>query len=459
MKPKRALGYARVSSVAQALGTSLEDQQASIRRHAESVGVAIARMYVETESGIHEKIERREQINALMRDVREGDLVLVDKLDRWSRDTEWSLKSVRQIREAGAAFFAVSDNCDPSTREGDMMLTMRAMMAKEEHARIRARTVGTRNLMRRSGLYTDPLAPRGYTLDGPTPRVLTIDVAAAEVVRQIFVMSAGGSSYGEIASALGLSLNMVYRALKNRHYLGEVRDGKGGWQRGKHEAIISADLWARARAGIEERQHGGPRPRRAESRTSTWLLRNVAYCGACGARMAAAWSRASNDYYRCAHKCGAAYVRVDQTEEAAPPMIVARLGELRLALAGSSPVRSPAPPVDAAKQRAKLVARRTRVLDLYEMGDLSREALRERTAKIDADLGRIDRETTPSPLESPKVRRQALRVVGTIEAAWAKASREVRREIVEGLVVKAFISRDEPLRFEWRSAEDLAERG
>jgi site-specific DNA-adenine methylase len=78
MKPRRALGYARVSSVQQVLGTSLDDQQRAIRAYAESLGVPVAKMYVEAESGIHEKIERRHQMQALMADAREGDAVYFD---------------------------------------------------------------------------------------------------------------------------------------------------------------------------------------------------------------------------------------------------------------------------------------------------------------------------------------------------------------------------------------------
>lgn len=55
----RALGYCRVSSLEQATGTSLRDQQAAIEAHAKARGVALAHVYVEAESGIHENNERR----------------------------------------------------------------------------------------------------------------------------------------------------------------------------------------------------------------------------------------------------------------------------------------------------------------------------------------------------------------------------------------------------------------
>jgi DNA invertase Pin-like site-specific DNA recombinase len=51
--------------------------------------------YVESESAIHEKNEKREKIRALMSEVRKGDLVLCDKVDRWSRDPEFTYRSIR----------------------------------------------------------------------------------------------------------------------------------------------------------------------------------------------------------------------------------------------------------------------------------------------------------------------------------------------------------------------------
>src|SRR5690242_9805871 len=103
-RPRRVLGYARVSSREQALGSSLQDQQEAIRAYTSARGLIVTRFYVEAESAVHEKIERREQMQALMRDVRPGDLVLCDKLDRWSRDPEFTYGSVRKILSCGASF-------------------------------------------------------------------------------------------------------------------------------------------------------------------------------------------------------------------------------------------------------------------------------------------------------------------------------------------------------------------
>jgi hypothetical protein len=187
------------------------------------------------------------------------------------------------------AFYAVGDRCDPSTREGDMMLTMRAMLAKEEHSRIRDRTVGIRNAMRASGLYIDPVPPRGYRIEACR---LVVDEEGAAIVRAVFQESILGRSVTRTAKAYGLDRKTVHFILRNRYYLGETRDGRGGWMRGTHEALITPDVWQRARDASESRRLGGVRPRLITSgATSTWILRTVAHCGACCARMTSAYHK------------------------------------------------------------------------------------------------------------------------------------------------------------------------
>jgi DNA invertase Pin-like site-specific DNA recombinase len=190
--------------------------------------------------------------------VRAGDLVICDKLDRWSRDPAFAHTSIRDILKRGASFYAVSDACDPSTPDGDTMLNVRVMIAREEHKRIKERTVGTRNAMRASGLYTDPVPPRGYRIEA---RRLVVDEEGAAIVRAVFQESILGRSVTRTAKAYGLDRKTVHFILRNRYYLGETRDGRGGWMRGTHEALITPDVWQRARDASESRRLGGVRPR------------------------------------------------------------------------------------------------------------------------------------------------------------------------------------------------------
>jgi site-specific DNA recombinase len=347
MRIRRVLGYARVSSEVQGQGSSLRDQQDAIAAYAKTQKLPAPTFYVESESAIHEKNERRERIRALMADVHPGDLVLCDKIDRWSRDPEFTYRSIREILAAGASFYAVGDQCDPSTPDGDTMLNFRVLFAKEEHKRIKARMVGTRRILRDRGYYADGLAPFGYRrampkgYKGVEKNVLVIEPKEAEVVRRAFRL-ARREPLSSIAMTLGLTRDRVQHILRKRVYLGEIQNTRREWIKAKHPAIVDVDTFARAQTALDGRKNGGASE---VSQTSTWILRDVARCAKCGARMASAFAGPHDErrryYYRCSHRCGGprtratnrSYVPVRTVEAEAEPMILERLEELREELA------------------------------------------------------------------------------------------------------------------------------
>ncbi|MBV9311574.1 MAG: recombinase family protein [Solirubrobacterales bacterium] len=465
--PRRVFGYARVSSAEQALGTSLQDQQAAIRAYARSLGLEVEQMFVEAESAVHEKLERREQIQALMRDVRAGDLVLCDKIDRWSRDPEFTYRSVREILAAGASFFAVGDSCDPSTPDGDTMLNFRVLFAREEHKRIRQRMVGTRNLLRDRGFYASGPPPYGYRrqdVKGPQKNALIPHEGEAARVREIYRLCIQGRSLSDIAAITDLTRDIVARALGRRTYLGEVRNAAGEWIRGAHEPILDARTFVAAQESLRGRRLGWSNRPSPGSKTSDWWLRDVARCGRCGAKMSAAYGPEReglerNYYYRCSKRCTRRLVRVRDAESACDPLVLARLVELREELSAPS-AREPEGPSASAleERRARLARRRERYIEAFADGHIDRAQLKVKLEKLDEERTRLEAESAPRTPVSEEARRASLRDVAVLEKAWNSLGGERRRELVKGLVKQVFLAAGQAPRFEWMSASELAER-
>jgi DNA invertase Pin-like site-specific DNA recombinase len=469
-KAIRVLGYARVSSEEQARGSSLRDQQEAIRSYAKARGVVVADLYVEAESAVHEKIEKREQIQTLLRDVRPGDLVLCDKLDRWSRDPEFTYRSVREILAKGATFYAVSDRCDPSTPEGDTALGFRVLFAREEHKRIKERTVGTRNLLRARGYYVEGTPPFGYRRAlpkgsrGAEKNVLVEVPEAAEKVRLIFRMVVAGRSLSQICQALDLGRKRVWSSIHCRSYLGEVRT-PSGWIRGLHEPLVDADLFERANEMFAARRYGGARPRSAPARTDTWVLRDVAHCAACGRRMSAAYgnNRDVDHYYRCWWKCQAkgprsntgTFVRVDMVEPLFSPFVIERLSELREEIAkGSEPSSTRLVSFD--DKKAKLLRRRQRHLEAHADDLMTGDELRAALTRLDEELLKISASEARLPKRvEPEERRERLREIATLEQAWLRATPVLRRRIVNLLAEKVLISTEQAPVPVWRPKESI----
>ncbi len=463
--PRRALGYARVSSAEQAVGTSLGDQQTAISAYAATRGLKVARFFVEAESAIHEKLERREQMKGLLAEAREGDLVLCYRLDRWSRDPEFTYRSVRELLAKGCAFYATDDRCDPSTSEGDTALGFRILFAREEHKRIKERMVGTRQKLRDRGYFVEGLPPIGYRrqdVRGIERNVLVVHQEEAEVVRQIFARAIAGQSMQRIAMTLGLARDRVHDVLGRRLYVGEIRSSANEWIAGMHPPIVTRMTFARARAAVEGRTLGGRREKSASSVTSTWLLRDVAACAHCGGKMAAAYAGptdARRTYYRCHARCVAAYVHVDLVEYMVADMVGVRLAELRDELGRPPAVHEPGASTDWPAKLAKVAAKRERVLEMYADGVIAKserdgklEAIATERAKLEAHAAA----EAPGRLSDASTRAEALRSVRALQHAWEASPAQRRRQIAHLLIVSVAMAQGADPIVTWRSAEDLA---
>lgn len=460
---RRVLGYARVSSIGQAVGASLEDQQNLIRAHAKKGGLGVARFYVEAEGAGHEKLERREQMRQLLADVRRGDLVLVAYLDRWSRDPEFTYRSMRELREQGVSIYFVNENCDPSTHDGDTMLNFRVLFAREEHKRIKLRTVGMRKTLRDDGYFADGLPSWGYRrqdVRGKDRNVLVVDEDAARLVRDCFRACIRGVPVRAIAEDLGIGKDRIFKALRNRMYLGEVRDGSGKWIRGKHPAIVTASMFAAAADALDARKLGERGPRRG-ALTDAWWIRVVARC-TCGARMGAEYGGPDGTgkrrgYLHCVRDCGTPYLPVPEAEAACEPLVRARIEELRELLA-APPRKRPVVVTDRSAQRAKLGARRDKLLEQHAEGFITTEQLRARLARVDDERTRLDAlDQQPEPVDPGRLR-ALLREVRALRHAWLRATPQERRGIVGAFARCVLLARGQQPRFDWYSAEELAAR-
>ena len=74
----------------------------------------------------------RPGLTALMDYVREGDTVVVWKLDRLGRNTLHILETVKALTDAGVTLISTTDGIDSSTAAGRMVIGVLASMAAFE---------------------------------------------------------------------------------------------------------------------------------------------------------------------------------------------------------------------------------------------------------------------------------------------------------------------------------------
>jgi len=178
-------GYARVSTN----GQDLAIQEAALR------AAGCRKIYAEKISGIRAD---RPKLARLLKDIDEGDVVVVARLDRLARSTLDLLHTVDIITKAGAQFRSIADTwCDTTTPHGKLILTVLAGLAEFERTLIIERT--------QAGIAR--AREKGITFGRPTklnPRQR----------RMIAERYAAGETMAALARAFDVSEPTVWRALR-----------------------------------------------------------------------------------------------------------------------------------------------------------------------------------------------------------------------------------------------------
>src|SRR5258708_789065 len=123
-----SLGYARVSK---------GDEQNNALQTKALKAAGCRRLFEETASGGRWD---RPELHRVLDQLREGDTVVVWKLDRLSRSLKDVLHVMDRIASAGAGFRSITENIDTTTPADRMMMQMVGAFAEFERAMIRERT-------------------------------------------------------------------------------------------------------------------------------------------------------------------------------------------------------------------------------------------------------------------------------------------------------------------------------
>ncbi len=115
------LGYARVST---------DEQDASAQRRALQAARCEKIFEEKASSGRWERAE----LHRLLDQLREGDILVVWKLDRLSRSLKDLLHLMEKVEAAGAGFRSLTEAVDTTTPAGRMMMQMVGAFAEFERA-------------------------------------------------------------------------------------------------------------------------------------------------------------------------------------------------------------------------------------------------------------------------------------------------------------------------------------
>ncbi len=180
-----SLGYVRVST---------REQHADLQQNA-LAAAGVTKIFADI--GVSGSKTERPELDRLLDQVREGDVLVVWKLDRLGRNTRHVLEVIEHLHQQGAGFRSLTEGLDTTGPMGKAMLTIMAAFAELERSTMLERT--------RAGL--EAAKARGRL--GGRPRAL--DAKKLATLRRL--SDSGQYTRAEMAAMLHVSEATVYRAL------------------------------------------------------------------------------------------------------------------------------------------------------------------------------------------------------------------------------------------------------
>jgi len=190
---------------------SLQWQRDTVLAWAERAGVRLAEPIEDNGVSGYTRVETRPQGKDLLaRAKAPGDVVVVAKLDRLSRNTEDFLRNVRRWRAAGIRLVSATESIDLDTPHGVLMATMIVAFSECERSTIKAREDAARQTRKAHSLRSSTAAPYGWRhvefggprQNGRREARLEVDRTEQQVIHRIVAMHGRCQGYGAIAIAL-----------------------------------------------------------------------------------------------------------------------------------------------------------------------------------------------------------------------------------------------------------------
>lgn len=179
-------GYARVSTMQQ----SLEDQLQQLQNE------SCEKIFFEKFTGT---TKDRPEFRNLLNIVKEGDMIVVTKLDRFARSASDAITTIRNLFDRGVRVHILNMGIVENTAMGKLMLTMLAGFAEFERDMIVERTQAGREIAKQR---------EGYR-EGRKPKYSRKQMDHAMQLKQSY-------SFSQVAEMTGISIATLKRESRKR---------------------------------------------------------------------------------------------------------------------------------------------------------------------------------------------------------------------------------------------------
>src|SRR6266849_6453871 len=179
------IGYARVSTQDQTLNLQIDALEK----------IGCTKIFTDTASGA---MPERKGLDEALAYVREGDSLVVWKLDRLGRSLKHLIETITHLNNRKIGFMSITENIDTTTSGGKLIFHIFGALAEFERDIIRERT--------KAGL----LAARARGRVGGRPKARTLDTSKKVAIAQA-LYNDKTNSIDDICKTLNISRATLYR--------------------------------------------------------------------------------------------------------------------------------------------------------------------------------------------------------------------------------------------------------
>jgi len=364
--------YIRVSTEDQAKeGYSLEVQKEHLESFALREGYEVFKVY--SDDGISAYSTRRSALQELLADAKAKrfELVIVHKIDRFSRNLKDLLMLVDELSSYGVGFKSATEPFDTTTSAGKLMFQQLGSFAEFERNRIAERVFpGMIKGVQQGNWQGARFAPFGYNYN-KAKKLLEVEEREANIVKLIYMMYLSGKSTHDIAAYLDKKgyktrtgkqfyNKFICDILKNQIYTGKIVWNKKHYDKnqktkkhykyikndsskvlvaqGKHKPIIDEEDFAEVQKLLANKT----RTWRPRVKNKEYLLTGLITCAKCNHRYTGVSSISNHRlnkkkrWYRCSGpysshiSCTNRAVKAEDIEPEATKIVVQLIQNERL---------------------------------------------------------------------------------------------------------------------------------
>lgn len=315
LKPskKRVCAYARVSTVSELQGESLENQ---ITYYEKLIKNNPEYEYVEVfaDRGITGTSDNRPGFQRMIEVARNGeiDLIITKSISRFARNTAIMLEVVRELKSINVEVRFEKENINTLSGDGELMLTILSSFAQEESENISQNIKwAVREKFKRGELILNTNLFLGYDKDEFGD--LVINLEEAKIVERIFTNYIEGKGVFTIAKELNddrvptirggkWQESTILLILRNEKYKGDAHLQKyftpdyfmnrtiknngevdSYYIEGNHPPIVPAEMWEMVQEKIVRRaEEKGNVEGDRDKYSNRYPLTGLLYCSKCG---------------------------------------------------------------------------------------------------------------------------------------------------------------------------------